>query len=240
MRIKYASIIATAIVLSFGVLIILSPLINATKQQPVLLSFEINNENNLPQWCDGVSSILKKYDISATIFAPGDIASSYPGCFKNLPHGVDIGSETFHYVDLTNITDYEEQINEVVSGKKSIDNAAGVNSKLFKAPYGKTDQNIYSLLTKAGILADLSYVDHYNKYYNGQFIKFDLDTYNGSSLAADLLHSLHSPNPILIKFDSSDSLNSIDDVISHLKAQRVQFLTVSEITGLNLTDGGLN
>ena len=118
---------------------------------------------------------------------------------------IDIGSQTYTYANLTSIPDYTKQLSEVKSGKSAIDYVGKVDSKLFRAPYGSTDGNIYSLLSRSGILADFSYSNQYNKYENGQFIKYDAITYNPLSNQSNISNTLSSSNGknVLINFDNS-------------------------------------
>src|SRR5512145_2335883 len=47
----------------------------------IILAFDINSNNSLPGWCNGLSSILKKYSVNAGIvFISGKLAEGYPKC----------------------------------------------------------------------------------------------------------------------------------------------------------------
>lgn len=199
-----------------------------------LLTFSIH-ENVDQTWCDNLASTIKKHNIKATIFFSGEIAENFPECVKTFPSNVDIGSQTYHYVSLLSIPDYTLQLKEIQQGKQAVDNAGNLNSKLFKAPYGTTDDDIYSLLTRSNILADFSYNNQYNKYYDGQFIKFQLKSYNGTNNTAEFFHNLPTNDPIVINFDSSTPVNYIDNLISKIKSKNTIFLDASELTGLRLT-----
>lgn len=201
----------------------------------VLLSFSITDDRNLPVWCNQLSSVLKNNNVKAIVFVPGKIAQEHPECVSDLPNTVDIGSETYDYVSLTSIQDYATQLEEVERGKNAVDAAGKIESKVFKAPHETTDQNIYSLLSRSGILADFSYNNQYNKYYNGQFIKFNLTSYDGVYYSVDFFHSLPVSDPVLINFDNSTPIEQIDSFITHLKSPNVRFESATDLTGLELT-----
>jgi len=199
-----------------------------------LLTFSIY-ENVDQSWCDGIASVLKKHNIQATVFFSGKIAEKYPDCVRTFPSNVDIGSQTYHYVSLASISDYALQLKEIQRGKQAVDNAGNLNSRLFKAPYGTTDDNIYSLLTRSDIIADFSYDDQYNKYYDGKFVKFQLKSFNGTNNTVEFFHNLPTNEPIVINFDSSTPVNYLENFISKIKSRNIIFLDASELTGLQLT-----
>ena len=235
MKIVHVGIISTAIVIALGIGIVLPPYLPQSKPLVVLLSFDIANKDNLPQWCNQLSSVLDRQNVKATIFVTGKVASQYPKCVSAFSNRNDVGSQTYDYVNLTSIDDYTVQLKEVKNGKQAVDASANIDSRLFKAPYGVTDENIYSLLNRSGILADFSYTNQYNKYYNGEFIKFNATTYDGITHSADFFHTLSSDNPVLINFDNSTPVENIDKYISQLKSKHILLIDASELTGINLT-----
>lgn len=205
------------------------------------LLFSINKDMNLPYFCDTIYAIMNKHNVKASIFISGNLAEKYPICVSlfSSNENIDIGSQTYSYANLTSIPDYTKQLSEVKSGKSAIDYVGKVDSKLFRAPYGSTDGNIYSLLSRSGILADFSYSSQYNKYENGQFIKYDAITYNPLSNQSNISNTLSSSNGknVLINFDNSIPLDQIDHFISKLKSanKNIKFASASDITGMNLT-----
>jgi peptidoglycan/xylan/chitin deacetylase (PgdA/CDA1 family) len=219
---------------------VIPPYIKPHSAKVFLLSFSVL-EDVEQSWCDSLASTIKKHNVEATIFFSGKVADKNPECVKIFPYNVDIGSQTYHYVSLTSISDYTEKLEEIQLGKKAVDAAGDLNSKLFKAPYGTTDDNIYSLLTRSNIIADFSYKDQYNKYYDGQFITFELESYDGQTHTPEFFHNLITNEPIVINFDSSVSVNYIDNFISKTKSHSSYFIDASELTGLPLTirNGGM-
>lgn len=242
MKIRYAGTIVIAVLILIGIAILLPVYYQERPRPTVMLSFNIINNNNIPQWCNDLSSILQKHDIKAAVFITGELAESYPKCviLFSSNNNMDLGSSTYNYSDLASISDYSTALAEVRDGKRAIDEIGQLNSKVFRAPYGSTDENIYSLLNKSGIIADFSYTGQYNKYENGQFIKYDLVAYNGSSFSSstELFNSVSiRKTPILINFDNSIPVSQIDDSISKIKSNigDVRFANASELTDVSLT-----
>lgn len=235
MKIVHLGAISTGIVIILGIVMVIPPFLQPSPPLIVALAFSVVDENGASAWCDDLSSILKKHNLKATVFVTGRIADLYPDCVTVFPENVDIGSQTYDYVSLGSISDYTGQLEEVTHGKQAIDDAGKLSSKVFRAPYGYTDENIYSLLNRSGILADFSYDNQYNKYYNGQFIKFELDSYEGQKHTVDFFRSLPTTKPVLIHFDNSASVVDIDDFISSFKSRHISFVNTSELTGIDLT-----
>jgi peptidoglycan/xylan/chitin deacetylase (PgdA/CDA1 family) len=212
-------------------------------QPTAMLSFSVIYDYNIPKWCNALSLLFKKYSIKATLFITGKIANKFPDCVSvfssNNGNNVDIGSQTYDYVRLTSLSNYNAALEEVKNGKEAVDAAGKLNSTLFKAPYGMTDQSINSLLSRSGILADFSSTHQYNKYEKGQFIKYQIIAYNGSNyFSKQLLDSLSlKKTPLIINFDNSNSIDKLDSFISKLKSEikNIRFINASELTGMNLT-----
>jgi peptidoglycan/xylan/chitin deacetylase (PgdA/CDA1 family) len=246
LKIYYKGVILLSVLVILGVAILL-PAYYQKRTQPAevyykaILSFSILDKSNLPNWCFDLSSMLQKYKIRASVFISGNLAEKYPKCVSlfSSNKNIDIGSQTYNYVNLTSIPDYTKQLNEIKNGKRVIDYVGKVDSKLFKAPYGLTDGNIYSLLSRSGIIADFSYSNQYNKYENGQFIKYDIITYNPSSNQSNILSVLSSSKGenVLINFDNSTPIDQIDSFLSKLKSinKNIKFASPSDVTGMNLT-----
>jgi peptidoglycan/xylan/chitin deacetylase (PgdA/CDA1 family) len=232
-------VVATAFVVILGVSIALPPFFQPAHGTNALLAFNIVSADNMPHWCIELSQLLEKNNVRATVFFPGRLAEDYPECLKSFDMTVvDIGSSTYNYTDLSSQMDYTRLLEEVRKGKEAIDNVGGIDSKSFKAPYGRTDENIYSLLSSSGILADFSYQDRYHKYYQGQFIRFDANVYDTttrSDFKSFLDTHANAEKPIQINIDNTISLSEISSIIDSLHDKRVTFVNGSTLTGLELT-----
>jgi len=236
MKIILGAIIATSLILFVGVLVISPVFYPADNSTPVMLSFNINEQTNLPNWCEDLSTFLLSKNIKATIFISGELAEKYPMCITGFPKNFDIGSQTFSYVQLTEISDYTKQLEEVNKGKLAVDKTGNLESKLFKAPFGITDDNIHSLLSRNGILADFSYQKQYNKYSDGQFLKFDLVTYDSQNNSIYSLQDIESNKiPVQIEFDTLMTVNEVKEIISEINTWDIKFVTASEISNIELT-----
>jgi peptidoglycan/xylan/chitin deacetylase (PgdA/CDA1 family) len=169
------------------------------------------------------------------IFLRGKTAEKFPECVNTFHDGVDVGSQTYSYVDLQTIDDYTLQLEEVEHGKHAIDKIGNFDSKLFKAPYGSTDENIYSLLSRSGILVDFSYEHQFNKFYKGKFIKFDSVSYHSPNIKSIISEIKTVKEPIILNYDNTIPVSEIENLLATLKSENIRFVSPSELTGIDLT-----
>jgi peptidoglycan/xylan/chitin deacetylase (PgdA/CDA1 family) len=235
-------IIATASIVLLGIIIALPPLLQPIPATNVILSFSVVSDINMPDWCLEVSELLKEKNIDASFFISGKLAEEYRDCVRSFdPVSVDIGSSTYNYTDLTSQVDYSQLLGEVKKGKQALDDVGNIDSRSFRAPYGRTDDNIYSLLSRSGIFADFSYADRYHKYDQTQFIRFDADVYDAttrSGFKTFLADRAESNKPILVYFDNTVPLSEVKDIVQELKVKKVTFVNASTLTTLDLTVTG--
>lgn len=240
LKLLHAATISTAAIIALGIILVIPTFIEPTKPNNalrIMLSFSIADSSNASAWCSGLSSVLKANAVAATVFFTGKTAEQHPEAVKAFPANVDIGSQTYSYVNLTLISNYDAQLEEVSKGKQAVDFAGKLSSRIFKAPHGSTDQNIYSLLSESGISADFSYEKQYNLFLNGQFVKFEATSYRGSDHTADFYLSLPRTGKLtILNFDDTCSLLSIAELVERLKGGGVEFVNASELAGFTLTE----
>jgi len=243
MKIFKAAIISTALLIAVGAGLASQVFLTVADvpKQNVMISISLNDNMNLPQWCDELSAFLEEAEIKATIFVTGKVAKNYPDCVRSLAANkmLDIGSQTYSYISLPSIQDYTIQLKEVQNGKSAIDMAGEVNSQLFKAPHRETNDDIYSLLNRSSIMADFSYRDHYNKYYQGYYIWFNVTSIDVTDQEPSFVQEISKADvPIIINFDNHHSIEQLEEIVSHLKTSHFHLLNASELTQLDLTIRG--
>ena len=247
MKLGHLGAIVTTMVITIGVVMAVGPAymhtVNHYSSPPVMLSFSVVSSLNVPGWCNDLASVLSEHKVKATVFVTGQVAEEHPECVTRFAsQGIDVGSQTYRYVDLTSVSDYSYALEEVRQGKMAVDQAGKIDSRLFRAPYGATDQNIYSLLSSSNITADFSYDNQYNKFENGQFIRYDLVTCDCGNLSPDAVtRLLDADHPIMVEFGNSVPVSNIEGFIVALKSDdRVKFVSASELAGRNLTVKGVS
>ena len=228
-------VISTSIVIILGFAMITPFFMNIPTKTPqnILLFFYINDDSNVTDWCNDLSILLDEKGFRATIFFSGIIAEQHPECVAIFGEGIDIGSQTYSYTNLTSIDDYTRQLEEIQKGKQFVDEAGNLASRLFRVPIGYTDENIYSLLSRSGILADFSYKTHYNKFHEGQFLFFNTTFIDGLTISSSTLRNID--NPSIIFFDNSIPVKIIRKALSYLISSNTRLINASDLTGLELT-----
>ncbi|MFC2071873.1 polysaccharide deacetylase family protein [Chloroflexota bacterium] len=242
MKIKHVGLITTTLVIIVG-FAITSPLFSSHNEtvakQRVMLSFSISENNDVTTWCQSLASILNKNNIGASIFLVGKLAEQYPQVVSYFGDKVDMGSQTYSNLDLNEISDYSVKLQEVKDGKSAVDNAGNIDTRIFRAPFGATDQDIYSLLSRSGILVDFSYEEQFNIYRYGQFVKYDATTYDVRDYPPEFFSQLpETGKPAIIFIDNSYPISGIADLISTLERQGLELVNASELTGLSLSSYG--
>ena len=211
---------------------------NIPQNPRVMLSFEIKNNKNITEWCTELSLLLNENNVAATIFFPGKIVEQNPTILTIFKKGIDIGSQTYNYVNITSL-DFTAQLNEIKKGKQIIDQKGNLNSQIFKAPYGETDENIFYLLTQNNITADFSYQTQFNLYENGQFIKYEaITSENTIASIKTSLNILENHQLLIIPFENTDLIQDITEIILELKKFGIQFVNASDLAGTDLTGRG--
>ena len=249
MKLAHLGAISTGTVIVLGIALIAPAFIrsssDANRGVSILLSFDVlgSNDEAASDWCSDLASVLDRHKTKAVVFMAGKTAKESPECVTSFSEDVDIGSQTYSYVDLTAV-DYRVALDDVWMGKVAIDEAGRISSKLFKAPYGSADDNIYSLLRRSEILADFSYADHYNKFENDQFVKYNLTSFAGDqdgqgqffALISDPSSSVTAP--VVVNFDDSMQIQHIDDFLTELEGvqdDRIHLVSASDLLGVDLT-----
>jgi peptidoglycan/xylan/chitin deacetylase (PgdA/CDA1 family) len=240
---KHVAIFVTAVVIVAGFAMISPLFLRAREPQPprqkVMLGVSISSTDNVMEWSQNMAQLLFDYNAGASLFMVGKVAQEYPDavwCFNN---AVDVGSRTYSNVDLTGISDYSVKLEEVKEGKSIVDDVGNLYSRIFRAPFGAVDQDIYSLLSRSGILVDFSYKDYYNVYRDGRFVKHDAKTYLAADISPDTFSTLAYSNiPIIIFFENTQAVSDIARLLSVLQQVNVEFVNASELTGLELTTRG--
>jgi len=238
-------VLATAIVIVIGVLYAAPPYIkwveSSQRVPAVMLSFSITSDQNMPEWCENLAQLLNKNELKAVVFFPGKIAEKYPDCVRAFHRGVDKGSSTYSFTQLSANRDYLDQLEDVRKGKAVVDSVAHVDSKSFKAPFGYTDDNIYSLLSRNNITVDFSKEGSYNKYDAAIFVYHDLTTINLNDVSNEEVMSkveMKPSSPVQITADNSVPLEKISLLVNEiLQKHNAKFVNASEVTGTNLTSG---
>ena len=240
MKLSHVATITTALVLIVGIGLI-SPMFfrvpNPENQPHVAIFLYVTGEGNSTSWCREVSSSLGT-ETKATVFFVGEVVDENPQIVTSFGPHVDLGSLTYHYRSLLSSDDYTAQLLEIQEGKMAVDAAANVDSKLFAAPFGIVNNNIFSQLKRSGITTDFSYNDHYNKLWNGSFITMPLKYVEGANINFGDIPKNSVDPPTVVVFSSATSSAQIIQTFQELKKAGFEFINASDIVGFDLVVRG--
>lgn len=111
-------------------------------------------------WDDGhpldlkLAELLQKYGVPATFYIPIDNVEREcmsPQQIREVARSFDIGGHTYHHLVLTEIP-LEEVENEVVEGKKRLEDIIGREVVSFCYPRGKFNDEVIDIVREAGFI----------------------------------------------------------------------------------------
>lgn len=186
-------------------------------------------------WDDGpdrrftpkILDVLKKHNVKGTFFLMGARAKALPDITKRIEQeGHAIGNHTFWHANLTkgNVENMRWQVNET---EKIFQNILGHRSHLFRAPYGNLNEELVRELGRM----------------NYHVIGWSVDSLDWRQLSADevernVLGNVHPGSIILMHSggnwnqDLSGGVQALDRIITKLKKDGIQFVTVPELLGI--------
>ncbi|MBX9809507.1 polysaccharide deacetylase family protein [Candidatus Gracilibacteria bacterium] len=171
-----------------------------------------------PKYTNYLLEILKSENVKATFFVLGSTASAYPEIIKReKKEGHEIGSHGFSHSAFTKLstTDMNE---ELYKTDQAIYNAIGEYPTLFRPPYGATSTGVMETIQMPAILWSIDSRDWktHSKIRNIHSVDHAVD---GDII---IMHDIHK-----------ESVESIPDIIKNLKSRGFEFVTISELLGIN-------
>jgi peptidoglycan/xylan/chitin deacetylase (PgdA/CDA1 family) len=241
LKLKHAAIITTSLVILAGIILIIPFFLprggNAQPTPKIMLSFSISQSAEVENWCQELASFLNAHDLEASVFFVGQVAEQHPRSLSAFSKRIDIGSQTYSNAALPAIADYSLKLREVQRGKAAVDSAGHLSSRIFRAPFNATDTDIYSLLSRSGILADFSYPGQYNLYQNGQFIKYEADVLEGRDYTPDYFLKRPKPaRPLIINFDNIYPIAGLEKLLANITSGDYEFVNASTLVGSVMTE----
>jgi peptidoglycan/xylan/chitin deacetylase (PgdA/CDA1 family) len=112
-------------------------------------------------WDDGhpldlkLAELLKKYDIPATFYISIDSSagqSMNPQQIREIAQSFDVGSHTYHHVNLTRVS-LEEAQKEILEGREALEDILGKGVLSFCYPYGSFNDKVASIVKQAGFIS---------------------------------------------------------------------------------------
>ncbi|MBD3921065.1 polysaccharide deacetylase [Paenibacillus sp. PR3] len=188
----------------------------------VYLTFDDGPSKLTPEVLD----ILKKEGIKATFFVLGEHVNEHPEMLKRIvEEGHTVGNHTYDHVYKTLYNSFGEFAAQIVKTEDAMQAAAGIRTKLVRAPggtFGNFDQSYFDAMKQAG------------------YTMFDWNVDSGDSVrvgvpAAEIIKNIHnsklSDKTVVLLHDSSihgESVKALPDIIRYYKEQGYTFAPLTE------------
>lgn len=164
---------------------------------------------------------LKRLHVPATFFVVGRNVKADPSAVaEEVADGHEIGIHTWDHSNMTTLSP-KRQKDEIVTTANEILAAAGVSSRLFRAPYGAVDASVISQAEKQDLLSVLWDVDtsDWQRPSSGQIVSTVLSKATPGSII--LMHDAGG--------DRATTLAAVPQIVKQLRAQGYEFATVGDL-----------
>ncbi|MBC7503769.1 polysaccharide deacetylase family protein [Candidatus Gracilibacteria bacterium] len=170
------------------------------------------------KYTNNLLDILKKENIRATFFVLGKNASLYPKILqREYSEGHEIGNHSYSHANFTKLSPLMIQ-NELYETDQAIYRAIGIYPHIFRPPYGATNSGVLAEIFMPSILWSID--------------TRDWKTHNIQSDIASVEHT--KEGDIIILHDiHEESVASVANIITILRAQGFTFVTISELLSLS-------
>jgi cellulose synthase/poly-beta-1,6-N-acetylglucosamine synthase-like glycosyltransferase/peptidoglycan/xylan/chitin deacetylase (PgdA/CDA1 family) len=188
-----------------------------------------------PEWTPRIADTLRRLGVPATFFVVGDHVARYPGIVDNLvKDGFEIGNHTFSHSDLTNIPDWQRDL-QISLTESAVAGAADIRPRLVRPPYSATPESVtardaasYLQITRRGYLIALSNYDGEDWRRPGVDAIVRNATPPGRRGGVILLHDGGG--------NRSETVAALKRLVPRLKRRGFRFTTMSGIAGLSRSE----
>lgn len=158
---------------------------------------------------------LDNYNAKATFFMLGNRIQHYPEVAKDvLTRGHEVGNHTWSHPLLTRLS-METIMQEFNSTEQMIVDTLGINSSIFRPPYGVSNDSIDSTIPRPSVNWTIDTLDWKHRNANQSISVIKKSMHNNAII---LMHDIHQ--------STADGLPA---VLEFLQAEGYQFVTVSEL-----------
>ena len=167
---------------------------------------------------DIILDTLSKNKVKATFFIVGDWAAKFPDKVKKIyESGNEIANHSEAHKNLENLS-YETISEQILKCSNRIKKMTGKDTKLFRVPYGKYNDNIVKASEDA----------------NHIMIQWSIDTLDYNGLTEEQMwqiieSKINNGSIILMHSVTENTAMSLDKIIKNIKKKGYNLVTVSEL-----------
>lgn len=227
--IKYSAvflIVIASLVYSFGVgFKQLNVFLNTQKEIPiysvdttdkkVAITFDISFGND---YTDQIIDILNNNGVKATFFLVGEWVDMNPEKVKKLfENGHELGNNSNTYSKLTELSKSKIK-SEILQTSEKIKKITGLNTNIFRAPYGEYNNNIIKIANKT----------------NHSCIQWDVDSMDANNpgtyfIFNNVIKNVDNGSIILFHTNAPQTPLVLDRIIKELKNMGYKFVKISDL-----------
>ena len=167
---------------------------------------------------DEYLKILQQYDVPASFFLLGMQVDKYPEKAKNIVDlGFEVGIHSYAHKQLTKMTSTSVN-DDLVKSLKSLKNATGIESNLFRPPYGAFNKAVIETAQKHDLATVLWNVD-----------PRDWDSNSADSIANHVIEHTQDGSIILLHEGRDSTLKALPKIIHGLRERGFEIVFISEL-----------
>ncbi|SEL03184.1 polysaccharide deacetylase family protein [Nonomuraea pusilla] len=170
------------------------------------------------QYAGTLLDTLKKYDAKATFFLEGQYVKSRPAFVKRMAaEGHELGNHSYSHPDFTK-SEAGKIRSEIQKTQDAVKQAAGVEPKLLRPPYGLADLQVSDIATEFGMPMIL---------WTGG--SHDWDTKNVEAIKKKTLEVAQRDGIILMHDWVKQTVDAMPSIVKTLQSKGYTLVTVSDI-----------
>lgn len=231
---RYEAILAASVMLLSGAVIPSSwdppmetlpvPVIQEKGRPWIALTFD---DGPHPVMTEKLLNVLEKEKVPATFFVVGKMAERYPQILERIARsGNEVANHTYHHPRLSRLDD-KDIISELAQTRAVIQRITGKDSLLFRPPGGDYTRRTLKVTSQAGY-----------KMVLWSILTKDVQGATADAIENRILRGADDGAIVLMHSGMPHTIAAMPDVISQLRQKGYQFVTVSQILGLQ-TDTNL-
>ncbi|NLY46255.1 MAG: polysaccharide deacetylase family protein [Tissierella sp.] len=194
------------------------------EQKYIALTFD---DGPHPQYTTEILDLLKKHNIKATFFVLGQLAEKYPDIIKRqVNEGHEVGNHTYSHFDITKISkdEFKEEFRRT---QDIISSLTGVESNVFRPPYGLYNENVVKIINEQQSNIILWTYDQDSKDWSNPGVDKIVDTTVANIKNGDII-LFHD----YVYHETSNTVSALESIIPELINKGYNFVTVSELMDL--------
>ncbi|MBB5075005.1 polysaccharide deacetylase family protein [Nonomuraea endophytica] len=198
--------------------------VNCAKAKCLALTFDDGPGKTTPE----LLKVLKKAKVKATFFVMGKQVERRPSVLKRtVADGHAIGNHTYGHPSLPSLMD-EQVTTELRSTQEIVERVAGITPKMFRPPYGHTDERIVELAAQEGMSQVM---------WTGTTL--DWQSRDVKKIKAAVLRLAKRNGVILMHETVPQTVRAMPEIIKELKKRGYTLVTVPQLAGGKKLEPGM-